>query len=127
MESRRIYQFSGEGQAVPVSESTDKLVATVAAPILAEGDLLGLVLFISPAPWQRPPATRSTSWPDHRRLPGPPYGELSPRGTPPGRFPARVFPNLFTHFLQFPPLQRPGGRGITGAREIHPGGRHAKT
>ena len=50
MESRRIYQFSGEGQAVPVSESTDKLVATVAAPILAEGDLLGLVLFISPAP-----------------------------------------------------------------------------
>ena len=50
MESRRIYQFSGEGQAVPVSESTDKLVATVAAPILAEGDLLGLVLFVSPAP-----------------------------------------------------------------------------
>lgn len=50
MESRRIYQFTGEGQALPVSDSTDQLVATVAAPILAEGDLLGLVLFISPTP-----------------------------------------------------------------------------
>nr|WP_325302117.1 stage V sporulation T C-terminal domain-containing protein [uncultured Dysosmobacter sp.] len=50
MESRRIYQFSGEGQPIPVSDSTDKLAATVAAPILAEGDLLGLVLFISPFP-----------------------------------------------------------------------------
>ena len=50
MESRRIYQFSGEGQPLPVSDSTDKLAATVAAPILAEGDLLGLVLFISPFP-----------------------------------------------------------------------------
>ena len=47
MESRRIYQFSGEGQAVRVTESSDSLRATVAAPILAEGDLLGLVLFIS--------------------------------------------------------------------------------
>lgn len=37
-------------QALPVSDSTDKLAATVAAPILAEGDLLGLVLFISPVP-----------------------------------------------------------------------------
>lgn len=50
LESRRIYQFTGEGQALPVSDSADKLVATVAAPILAEGDLLGLVLFISPTP-----------------------------------------------------------------------------
>ncbi len=50
MESRRIYQFTGEGQAIPVSDSTDKLVTAVAAPILAEGDLLGLVLFVSPAP-----------------------------------------------------------------------------
>ena len=48
MESRRIYQFAGEGQALPVSDSTDKLAATVAAPILAEGDLLGLVLFVPP-------------------------------------------------------------------------------
>ena len=50
MENRRIYQFTGEGQAIPVSDSTDKLVTGIAAPILAEGDLLGLVLFISPAP-----------------------------------------------------------------------------
>ena len=46
MESRRIYQYSGEDQPIPVSDSTDKLITNVAAPILAEGDLLGLVLFI---------------------------------------------------------------------------------
>jgi AbrB family transcriptional regulator (stage V sporulation protein T) len=48
MESRRIYQFSGEGPLLPVSDSSDKLLTHVAAPVLAEGDLLGLVLFISP-------------------------------------------------------------------------------
>jgi AbrB family transcriptional regulator (stage V sporulation protein T) len=47
MESRRIYQFAGEGQPIPVCDGSDKLTAAVAAPILAEGDLLGLVLFIS--------------------------------------------------------------------------------
>ena len=46
MENRRIYQYSGEGQAMLVPDNTDKLVTNVAAPILAEGDLLGLVLFI---------------------------------------------------------------------------------
>ena len=50
MESRRIYQYSGEDQPIPVSDSTDKLMTSVAAPILAEGDLLGLVLFIGTAP-----------------------------------------------------------------------------
>ena len=50
MEGRRIYQFSGEGEAIPVTDSSDKLVTSVAAPILAEGDLLGMVLFISSAP-----------------------------------------------------------------------------
>jgi len=50
MENRRIYQYTGEGQALPVSDSTDKLVTNVAAPILAEGDLLGLVLFVGAAP-----------------------------------------------------------------------------
>lgn len=50
MESRRIYQYAGEGQAIPVSDSNDKLVTNVAAPILAEGDLLGLVLFIGTTP-----------------------------------------------------------------------------
>ena len=50
MEGRRIYQFSGEGDAIPVTDSSDKLVTGVAAPILAEGDLLGLVLLIGNAP-----------------------------------------------------------------------------
>jgi len=52
MENRRIYQYTGEGNPIPVSDSNDKLMVSVAAPILAEGDLLGLVLFISPAPIQ---------------------------------------------------------------------------
>ena len=47
MESRKIYQSAGDGSAVPVAEDSDKLHASVAAPILAEGDLLGLVLFVS--------------------------------------------------------------------------------
>ena len=50
MESRQIYQYSGEGQAISVSDSNDRLVANVAAPILSEGDLLGLVLFIGSGP-----------------------------------------------------------------------------
>lgn len=49
MDSRRIYQHSGS-DAVPVTEGNDKLRCCVAAPILAEGDLLGLVLFISADP-----------------------------------------------------------------------------
>ena len=47
MESRRIYQFTGEGQSIPVSDSASNFLTMVAAPILAEGDLLGLVLFIT--------------------------------------------------------------------------------
>ena len=48
MENRRIYQYDGQGPQIPVSDSSDRLMAIVAAPILSEGDLLGLVLFISP-------------------------------------------------------------------------------
>ena len=47
MESRKIYQYSGEGRPLQVTEGSDTLLIAVAAPILAEGDLLGLVLFIS--------------------------------------------------------------------------------
>lgn len=47
MENRRIYQYTGEGQAVPVSDSASNYYTMVAAPILAEGDLLGMVLFIT--------------------------------------------------------------------------------
>jgi AbrB family transcriptional regulator (stage V sporulation protein T) len=50
MESRRIYQYGGEGNSLPVSDSTEKLVTLVAAPILSEGDVLGLVLVIGSAP-----------------------------------------------------------------------------
>ena len=52
MEGRRIYQYGGEDQPIPVSDSNDKLITSVAAPILAEGDLLGLVLFVGTAPLQ---------------------------------------------------------------------------
>ena len=47
MEGRKIYQYTGDGQPLPVTEGSDALLTAVAAPILAEGDLLGLVLFIS--------------------------------------------------------------------------------
>lgn len=47
MEDRRIYQYTGEDRRFPVCDSSDKLTAAVAAPILSEGDVLGLVLFVS--------------------------------------------------------------------------------
>ena len=50
MESRKIYQYSGEGRPLQVTEGNDTLLTAVAAPILAEGDLLGLVLFVSSDP-----------------------------------------------------------------------------
>ena len=50
MESRRIYQYDGEGSPIPVCDGTDKLVTNVAAPILSEGDLLGMVLFVGSTP-----------------------------------------------------------------------------
>ena len=50
MENRKIYQHGGDAHSVPVVEGSDKLLTLVAAPILAEGDLLGLVLFVSGDP-----------------------------------------------------------------------------
>ncbi len=47
MEERSIYQYAGEARLVFVSDGNDKFCASVAAPILCEGDVLGLVLFIS--------------------------------------------------------------------------------
>ena len=44
MEARRPVQFDA-GSALPVVEDGDKLLCAVAAPILAEGDVLGCVLF----------------------------------------------------------------------------------
>ena len=47
MDNRRIYQRASGGTAVAVSDGMEALSVSIAAPILAEGDLLGLVLFIS--------------------------------------------------------------------------------
>ena len=68
MESRKIYQYTGEGQPLQVTEGIDSLLTTVAAPILAEGDLLGWCCS-SPAIPLPSPATPSTSWP----RPSPPF------------------------------------------------------
>ena len=46
MEDRRIYQHAGEERSVFVTESGDKYRTAVAAPIISEGDVLGLVLFV---------------------------------------------------------------------------------
>ncbi len=46
MENRRIYQYTAGAAPIPVTEDSDKFQTCVAAPILAEGDLLGLVLFV---------------------------------------------------------------------------------
>jgi len=50
MENRHLYHHTGESQPVPVSDTSPSLLTQVAAPILSEGDLLGLVLFISNSP-----------------------------------------------------------------------------
>ena len=46
MEDRRIYQHAGEERSIFVTESGDKYRTAVAAPIISEGDVLGLVLFV---------------------------------------------------------------------------------
>ena len=50
MDGRRIYQYDGEGTPIPVCDGNDRLTTAVAAPILSEGDLLGLVLFVDTEP-----------------------------------------------------------------------------
>ena len=47
MEGRQIYQAQTGGMAVAVCEDNETYVATCAAPILSEGDVLGCVLFAS--------------------------------------------------------------------------------
>lgn len=46
MDSRRIYQLTAGAEKLPASDSAPQFFTHVAAPILAEGDLLGLVLFL---------------------------------------------------------------------------------
>ena len=45
MEERRIYQCAGD-ERIAVIEGAEKYTAGIAAPILCEGDVLGLVLFV---------------------------------------------------------------------------------
>ena len=46
MEDRQIYQHAAGQSPVPVSDYTDQYVVSTAAPILAEGDVLGGVVFL---------------------------------------------------------------------------------
>ena len=46
MEDRRIYQRAGDEARIAVLDGVDKYTAGVAAPIICEGDVLGLVLFV---------------------------------------------------------------------------------
>lgn len=50
MENRHLYHHTGESQPVAVSDASPSFLTQVAAPILSEGDLLGLVLFIGSTP-----------------------------------------------------------------------------
>lgn len=50
MDERGIYRYQGESRCVYVSDTYDKYAVSVAAPILCEGDVLGLVLFLSSEP-----------------------------------------------------------------------------
>jgi len=47
MEQRSIYQLQPQETPIPVIAGSDTLTTAVAAPILCEGDVLGLVLFVS--------------------------------------------------------------------------------
>ena len=47
MEERSVYCCQGADQPLPVTDGNDRYTAAVAAPILCEGDVLGLVLFLS--------------------------------------------------------------------------------
>ena len=54
MEDRRIYQHAGEERTVFVTEAGEKYRAGIAAPIISEGDVLGLVLFVEDGEGQAP-------------------------------------------------------------------------
>lgn len=46
MEQRGIYRAQDGGAPVPVTEAQERFATGVAAPIISEGDALGLVLFV---------------------------------------------------------------------------------
>ena len=47
MEERKIYQYRAGDRALFITDVGDKYTAAVAAPVISEGDALGLVLFVS--------------------------------------------------------------------------------
>lgn len=47
MEDRQIYQYQRGGKLVPVTAGEDKYKLALAAPIIAEGDVMGGVMFLS--------------------------------------------------------------------------------
>ncbi|MBQ0037972.1 MAG: AbrB/MazE/SpoVT family DNA-binding domain-containing protein [Clostridiales bacterium] len=47
MDQRNIYQYTGGERIILASDSTDQFAVAIAAPILCQGDVLGLVLFVS--------------------------------------------------------------------------------
>lgn len=48
MEERHIYQYQEGGLPIPVTDSRSGLFVALAAPILAEGDVMGCILFADP-------------------------------------------------------------------------------
>ena len=46
MEDRQIYQYREGQEPIPVSDYTEQYIVSTAAPILAEGDVLGCVVFL---------------------------------------------------------------------------------
>ncbi len=48
MENRRVYRHQSGGSSLPVTSEDESYCLSVAAPVLAEGDVLGCVLFVTP-------------------------------------------------------------------------------
>ena len=54
LEERALYRHGGGGGGIIVSDSDEKFIVSVAAPVISEGDVMGGVLFV--APKDAPPA-----------------------------------------------------------------------
>ena len=50
MEGRQVYQYKPGEETIPLCADSDKYSLCTAAPILSEGDLLGMVLFVGSTP-----------------------------------------------------------------------------
>lgn len=80
MEDRGIYRAVPSERSVFVTESLDRYCATIAAPIISEGDALGLVVFIGT---EGESAAGETEYKLAQAIAGflgKPHGELEKRG-----------------------------------------------